>query len=42
MVTMPFTGGCISRGFRFRPKLAMAPSQAASVRSDRASRSREG
>ena len=42
MVTFPFTGGCISRGFKFRANILIAPSQAVSVRLLRVSRSMEG
>ena len=42
MVTMPFTGGCMSSGFRFTAKVAMACSQASSVSMERSSRVTEG
>ena len=42
MVTNPFTGRCIKRGFKFKAKFAMADSPARSVNVLRSSRSALG
>ena len=42
ITTVPFTGGCIKRGFRFNAKFAMAEASARSVSVLRSSRSALG